>query len=1771
MKHQAFVLTILMLSSSLFGLFINATGILEEADGGGSQPDELGPEAIRDFASLNSSEIVSISTIPTTLSNSFKVQVEEGKAVRNISLEMQPKALPRDEAVSFTQPNDFNQTGAISEGIDFNNSGLQVSAIDEYWDFEGSNNLPTGWTSTNSYYGRINTMTCGTNGTSSRSLTVRHNSVSVTSNQIDLSSLSTGQISFWMREGQSGCGEDPDSSEHMYVEYLRSSGSWGQITYFNAGLGYPYYTPRSVSFSLPNDAFHSNFKFRFRLSHGSGTCCDWWFVDDVRLTKPGGVGSLSTPAFGPNASLASFRSLPGPYGVMSIDTDAPANAVSWSVLDASNGSVLDGFWERSERWADLGGIDWKRHPAIRLKVTLSAQGTGTVSKINGVHIQGRFVNSFDDNPNDWNLVACTWDGDSITGDGEAYSPTIISRRPISRIESDAVATGSGSLQIALDGAGWADITNSGLTVLERPAHEIKFRWYGGGQTFDLQKFDVNLHSSGLPESPRIDLWGDGVDEWGVVNQSIGTWGAQDRLADGNLSRAVKFPGQHNIPLWIPRDTSGDLIFEISPDNSSGVSALMVQLIVDGTLVASWNHGSASDSRILRLQGNDKTNFMTEVALSQPVWSQHGVEYVAAELVLDAQAGGATLSGLLLPHSPVANLHFEPSDPLTLRLNDMAKSMTANSGWVTLPLSMIWNYPASMEVTLTALNSGDSAAIVLEQASNLSATLTPSWRMVEITNNISFSNGQLAALRYELTGLRNSLVYTVWVGANPLPNDSLVGDADAIILPETFAVGPYSPPANASGPGVCCELHPTLSFSPNATWDDEEMVTLSVRGVMVDGLISLPWVQRFGVGPSQGVENDIKVSEWRVLNDRGIVIPEHTSYLKSDSDITIEVELGFENIESLFGPRAGEAEVRLYENGILKSTTTHLERGVATFVTRTPAVTGVVSYSVEFSPLVGGDDVTTVALQRVFEIDGLPPQVVSKNIADHDHLEPSSAQQFIFEISDQPTLPTDITLMLWRQWQDDADGDAEADAGEYQPQSLDLPANLSGASGNYTFTFDDTFGLEGDIVAAYIIGSDAAGNMIEGGGGAEAGQTLFMYQLMSDEAPSINRQGAGWDGGVREWLHPSVVYGLTLPFTEENGFSDVEGVTLNLAGNSENDILNVRWNSTSESCLSSSFDLQIISCEVSAQQGNLSAFTSDLQIHLEFVLSWDLPREDGLRREPDLEVVDRAGQGAWIAYPELRWRYSTDMEIVTESVQVSLDEGSRSSDGAWVRPNSNITISGRVAFSPSGDTPQDEIKVKVLLDGRGQSVRTEDGDWQVTLKAPNNAPETPIPLTYELTDLPAMARDVTDEGMSSLLITVDATAPIPVAVVGPREGSIIPISSLSSVVVELQIDEREQLDGESLSLHWLVTHGSSPYGDEIASGNSSMHLPSHNAAGEAIPVRATFNLAGAIPAQYLPNELAVHVWVAGSDMVGHQMVSDIQFNSPNKPLAMWTLQRLEAKLVVDRNNLSYSHYSDLVSGQSVTVTVAVENLGQVHGTAEITLIQVGAQGEEVVVTPVARQVGVDPRSSSIVQIDWLLKSSGHFHIKVLMDGEEVAIGETISVDEAKAEGLLGDLQQRGFTLEWLVILGGLFIMLTAIIVIAIRAGGPIDEDEWADDVDATASLEAEMNGGGDSAAIAASEWATMQAQSSDLGQPTEWTPEQIAWWQGQQSAQSGSSWTPEQIDEWRRQQGQQTEWTPEQIAYWQAQQAEWSAEQVATWQAQQAQQYGDSSQEGYGWQ
>ena len=164
-----------------------------------------------------------------------------------------------------------------------------------------------------------------------------------------------------------------------------------------------------------------------------------------------------------------------------------------------------------------------------------------------------------------------------------------------------------------------------------------------------------------------------------------------------------------------------------------------------------------------------------------------------------------------------------------------------------------------------------------------------------------------------------------------------------------------------------------------------------------------------------------------------------------------------------------------------------------------------------------------------------------------------------------SLPTEVTLMLWRQWQEDSDGDGEIDADEFLPQELNLPLNLSHERGNYSFTFDDTYGIQGDFVAGYLVGSDPAGNNIVGGGNELNDSHLFIYQLMTDEAPHITREGAMWGDGPRNWLHPTTTYSLVIPFTEDNGYSDVEEVTINLAGNSAQDQLTIVWDSLGEHC------------------------------------------------------------------------------------------------------------------------------------------------------------------------------------------------------------------------------------------------------------------------------------------------------------------------------------------------------------------------------------------------------------------------------------------------------------------------------------------------------------------------------------------------------------------------------------------------------------------------------
>ena len=191
-----------------------------------------------------------------------------------------------------------------------------------------------------------------------------------------------------------------------------------------------------------------------------------------------------------------------------------------------------------------------------------------------------------------------------------------------------------------------------------------------------------------------------------------------------------------------------------------------------------------------------------------------------------------------------------------------------------------------------------------------------------------------------------------------------------------------------------------------------------------------------------------------------------------------------------------------------------------------------------------------------------------------------------------------------------------------------------------------------------------------------------------------------------------------------------------------------------------------------------------------------------------------------------------------------------------------------------------------------------------------------------------------------------------------------------------------------------------------------------------------------------------------------------------------------------------------------VTVLVHNLGEVYGVAELTLKEVDSEGVSRVITPVYATVGVDPSGSSQAQIDWVPESEGHYFIVVSMGGEEVATGDVVTVTQPADTGLLADLNEKGFSIQWIGVLTGLLIILGAVVVIGMRASGAPKQDWFDEDDDATAVVEAEFNQNQQWTPEQIAQWQQSQAQGMQTQQ--QWTPEQIAWWQQQQMQQYGQT-------------------------------------------------------------
>lgn len=114
-----------------------------------------------------------------------------------------------------------------------------------------------------------------------QAMTLNGGPVSVTSNAIDTSVPSFGQISLWVQRGSDSFSELPDGNESLVIEYLDDGNTWVELeTFTGAGSPAQVFTR---SYPIPAAGRHPGFRLRFRQLDGSGPIYDFWHVDDVCL------------------------------------------------------------------------------------------------------------------------------------------------------------------------------------------------------------------------------------------------------------------------------------------------------------------------------------------------------------------------------------------------------------------------------------------------------------------------------------------------------------------------------------------------------------------------------------------------------------------------------------------------------------------------------------------------------------------------------------------------------------------------------------------------------------------------------------------------------------------------------------------------------------------------------------------------------------------------------------------------------------------------------------------------------------------------------------------------------------------------------------------------------------------------------------------------------------------------------------------------------------------------------------------------------------------------------------------------------------------------------------------------------------------------------------------------------------------------------------------------------------------------------------------------
>ena len=442
-------------------------------------------------------------------------------------------------------------------------------------------------------------------------------------------------------------------------------------TFQAAGFGG---TPQSnfqFSATLPAAALHTNSQFRIQQTSGSGggsTCCDFWFIDDVKIVVPP-VTTWLSPSFGYNTSN-SFSLAEGPYAPMYINADLPENSViSWTLIDEVTGENISGFEGVNGTRIHLDALEWDEYGSMRLLLELSGSSTNAMPIIESISAGGLITEEFTTDPSNrgWSVTNASIlaRGLTSTNNSTVTSPWFANNAPMAGYLVSAVMSEYDAYVRHHSTDNWTLISLPYTGTLEANEHSFQLQFVHNSSTPSLlDKVQVTLQTGTKAIAPSLDINNDGIDEWGSEDVRIGSWGFQDKFDSGEYSTGSSFgfSGIASTSAWIPTSELGSFGLGVSSENGNltGVSLR----VGSSTIVSKTIDGGT----VSHLQLNASELDLLEAALS----SQSGVLYHMGEgfalVEIEAYGNGfATFSNLAVSYNTSVSISADEQSPLVLSL------------------------------------------------------------------------------------------------------------------------------------------------------------------------------------------------------------------------------------------------------------------------------------------------------------------------------------------------------------------------------------------------------------------------------------------------------------------------------------------------------------------------------------------------------------------------------------------------------------------------------------------------------------------------------------------------------------------------------------------------------------------------------------------------------------------------------------------------------------------------------------------------------------------------------------------------------------------------------------------------------------------------------------------------------------------------------------------------------------------------------------------------